>query len=219
MSVSVNRENLAARVGRWSARHWKTAVFGWLAFVVVAFGIGGMVGTKSLSVNEPGPGESGRVQRILNDEFEQPAKELVLVQSSSLTAASARFHAAVQDVVRRLEAQPNVTNIDSPFAPGSARPGVERRAFGAGRVRHPRQVRGRQGQGRADPGDGRGRAARESSVHDRRVRRWKREQGDQRPVRQGSAEGGRALAARDAGDPAADVRGAGRRRAFRCCSR
>ena len=79
-----------------------------------------MVGTNRLSANEPGPGESGRVQQILNDEFEQPAKELVLVQSSSLTAASARFHAAVQDVIGRLEAQPDVTNIDSPFAPGNA---------------------------------------------------------------------------------------------------
>jgi RND superfamily putative drug exporter len=107
-------------VGRWSARHWKVAVFGWLAFVVIAFGVGQRVGTQSLSANEPGPGESGNVQRILNDEFEQPAKELVLLQSSSLRAASARFHAAVQDVVRRLEAQPNVTNIDSPFAPGNA---------------------------------------------------------------------------------------------------
>ena len=117
---AVQKENLAARAGRWSARHWKAAVFGWLAFVLVAFYLGMVAGTDSLSVNEPGPGESGRVQRILNDEFEQPAKELVLVQSSSLTAASARFHAAVQDVVRRLEAQPNATNIDSPFAPGNA---------------------------------------------------------------------------------------------------
>ena len=120
MAGSVHRENLAARAGRWSARHWKTAVFGWLAFVLVAFYLGMVVGTDSLSVNEPGPGESGRVQRILNDEFEQPAKELVLLQSSSLTATSARFHAAVQDVIQRLEAQPNVTNIDSPFAPGNA---------------------------------------------------------------------------------------------------
>src|SRR5215207_2665909 len=117
---SVQKENLAARAGRWSARHWKAAVFGWLAFVLVAFALGSIVGTDSLSVTEPGPGESGRVQRILNDEFEQPAKELVLVQSSSLTAATARFRAVVQDVVRRLEAQPNATNIDSPFAPGNA---------------------------------------------------------------------------------------------------
>jgi uncharacterized membrane protein YdfJ with MMPL/SSD domain len=117
---SVHRENLAARAGRWSARHWKTAVFGWLAFVLVAFYLGMVVGTNSLSVNEPGPGESGRVQQILNDEFEQPAKELVLVQSSSLTAASARFHAAVQDLIRRLGAQPNVTNVESPFATGNS---------------------------------------------------------------------------------------------------
>jgi RND superfamily putative drug exporter len=113
-------ENLAARVGRWSARHWKTAVFGWLAFVLIAFGAGKMVGIESLSTTDPGPGESGRVQQILNDEFEQPAKELVLVQSSTLTATGARFHATVKDVVRRLESQPNVTNVGSPLAPGNA---------------------------------------------------------------------------------------------------
>ena len=45
---SVHRENLAARAGRWSARHWKTAVFGWLAFVLVAFYLGMVVGTNSL---------------------------------------------------------------------------------------------------------------------------------------------------------------------------
>ena len=28
------RPNLAARVGRWSAAHWKTATFGWLALVL-----------------------------------------------------------------------------------------------------------------------------------------------------------------------------------------
>jgi hypothetical protein len=28
--------NVAARMGRWSASHWKTTVFGWLAFVVAA---------------------------------------------------------------------------------------------------------------------------------------------------------------------------------------
>ena len=38
--------NLAARMGRWSAAHWKTATFGWLALVVVAFGLGGQIGTN-----------------------------------------------------------------------------------------------------------------------------------------------------------------------------
>ena len=43
-----------ARMGRWSAAHWKTATFGWLAFVVVAFALGGMVGTKTIDPNTPG---------------------------------------------------------------------------------------------------------------------------------------------------------------------
>ena len=35
MSPLKKSNNIAARMGRWSASHWKTAVFGWLAFVVV----------------------------------------------------------------------------------------------------------------------------------------------------------------------------------------
>ena len=31
--------NVAARMGRWSAGHRKLAIWGWLAFVIVAFGI------------------------------------------------------------------------------------------------------------------------------------------------------------------------------------
>jgi uncharacterized membrane protein YdfJ with MMPL/SSD domain len=120
MAGSAQRENLAARVGRWSARHWKTAVFGWLAFVLVSFAIGSLLGTNSLSLNEPGPGESGEVQQILNSQFKQPAKELVLVQSSSTTATSAEFHTAVQDVIGRLNAQSAVTHVESPFAAGNA---------------------------------------------------------------------------------------------------
>jgi putative drug exporter of the RND superfamily len=40
---------LAARVGRWSASHWKTAAFGWIAFVIVALVLGSAVGTKQLT--------------------------------------------------------------------------------------------------------------------------------------------------------------------------
>ena len=39
---------VAARAGRWSARHRKTAIFGWLAFVVISLVIGGTsAGTKA----------------------------------------------------------------------------------------------------------------------------------------------------------------------------
>jgi hypothetical protein len=40
--------NIAARAGRWSAQHRKTAIFGWLAFMIVAFALGGAIGTKEL---------------------------------------------------------------------------------------------------------------------------------------------------------------------------
>ena len=33
-------KNIAARMGRWSASHWKTAVLAWLVFVVAAFATG-----------------------------------------------------------------------------------------------------------------------------------------------------------------------------------
>ena len=60
MSRNKNQNrNLAARMGRWSAAHWKTATFGWLAFVIVAFVLGGMVGTKQ---HRPEHGRAGRVR-------------------------------------------------------------------------------------------------------------------------------------------------------------
>src|SRR3954470_19111448 len=90
--------NLAARMGRWSADHWKTATFGWLALVLVAFGLG-MAGMKSIDENAPGPGESGRMDTILAAGFKQPAGESVLIQSRSLRAGDPAFRAALADVV------------------------------------------------------------------------------------------------------------------------
>ena len=59
MSPLKHSNNFAARMGRWSAGHWKTAVFGWLAFVVASVYIGGAVGTKYLEDNDLAVGEAG----------------------------------------------------------------------------------------------------------------------------------------------------------------
>jgi uncharacterized membrane protein YdfJ with MMPL/SSD domain len=118
-AVQTHSRNLAARMGRWSAAHWKTATFGWLAFVIVAFMLAGMVGTKSLQ-NTQGPGESGRVDRILDAGFKRPAGEMVLIQSRSLTASDPAFTAAIEDVVARVSNAADVENVRSPLAPGSA---------------------------------------------------------------------------------------------------
>ena len=61
MSRSNPSPNLAARMGRWSASHWKTATFGWLAFVVASFAVGNLIGTKTIDPNASGSGESGHV--------------------------------------------------------------------------------------------------------------------------------------------------------------
>ena len=51
-------KGIAARAAHWSARHRKTAIFGWLAFVVIAFMIGGSVGTKNIADEDMGNGQS-----------------------------------------------------------------------------------------------------------------------------------------------------------------
>jgi RND superfamily putative drug exporter len=103
-------------MGRWSAGHWKAATFGWLAFVVIAFGVGGIVGTKDADPNTSGPGQSGRMDRILDAGFKQPAGESVLVQSSSLHATDPAFRAAVADVVARVSRAADVRSVRPPYA-------------------------------------------------------------------------------------------------------
>jgi len=112
--------NLAAQMGRWSAAHWKTATFGWLAFVVAAFVLGGLVGSKNIDPNTSGPGESGRIDRILDAGFKQPAGESVLIQSRSLRASDPAFTAAIEDVVAGISKLEAVQHVRSPLDAGNA---------------------------------------------------------------------------------------------------
>src|SRR5262245_43424916 len=116
----VMRRNLAARAGRWSASHWKTATFGWLAFVVAAVFIGGDGGPKQLRLNAGWRGESGRAAELLRADFEQAAAEMVLVPSSWLSTESPAFDATARDIEHRLAAIPVVTNIRRPLDPAHA---------------------------------------------------------------------------------------------------
>src|SRR6516164_6739047 len=93
---------IAARAGRWSAAHWKTATFGWIAFVVLAFGLGGMAGTKSIDPSTGGRSESSRMDRILEAGFKPPARENVLIQSRSHRAGDPIFRTTIEDVSARV---------------------------------------------------------------------------------------------------------------------
>ena len=75
------QRNIAARAGRWSARHRKLALLGWLAFVLAAMIIGGATGTNYQREEDLGSGESGRADKIIAEGFVDHAGEQVLVQS------------------------------------------------------------------------------------------------------------------------------------------
>ena len=90
------KHHIAARMGHWSATHRKTAIFGWLGFVIVAFAIGTFVVTQKQIVYETAqPGESGRAEKILYEDFKQPAGESILIQHPELRATNPAFQAVV----------------------------------------------------------------------------------------------------------------------------
>ena len=103
--------NPAARAGRWSAKHRKTAILGWLLFVVLATVLGGKVGQNDLDESATGSGESKRGDMIVEAAgFPDQAGEQVLVQGDG-----PRADAAARDVVTRLERIEGVTKVERPL--------------------------------------------------------------------------------------------------------
>ena len=109
--------NLAARAGRWSATHRKTAILGWILFVVLAFQIGGNVGQKDLASSKMGNGESKRHDIIVdNANYPESIGERVLIQGKgSIKADSPEVTAATKEVVQSLEKIDGVKDIESPL--------------------------------------------------------------------------------------------------------
>jgi len=110
------KRNIAARAGRWSAKHRKIAIFGWLAFVLTAFAIGGALGTKNIPMSKAGTGESGHANRVLSDSYRVNKEERVLVQSRSGSVNDPEFVAGVRDTVHRLRASGSAVQIRSPYS-------------------------------------------------------------------------------------------------------
>jgi uncharacterized membrane protein YdfJ with MMPL/SSD domain len=120
-------KSVAARMGRWSANHWKTAVFGWLAFVLVSLFLGQQIGTKFIDQNEANVGESRTADKmieeagfVVNDKGEsiEEQSEMVLIQSKTLTPSDPAFQAAVRDVVKTLQVDKRLSKFHSPLDPG-----------------------------------------------------------------------------------------------------
>jgi RND superfamily putative drug exporter len=108
--------NLAGRAGRWSAAHWKTATFGWLAFALAAVVLGSAAGVVELADSETASGETARAERMLEEAgFQTPMTESVLIQSRTATVEDDSFNSAVAGVVQTLSGLDNVENIISPI--------------------------------------------------------------------------------------------------------
>jgi len=123
MSPLKKSNNIAARMGRWSATHWKTAVFGWLAFVVAALFIGNVVGTKQIDDADTNVGQAHAADTIIKEAGfadQEVQQEFVLVQSKSLTADAPAFKAVVNDVVRSVGSHSTIEKLQSPYDPGHA---------------------------------------------------------------------------------------------------
>jgi uncharacterized membrane protein YdfJ with MMPL/SSD domain len=108
--------NLAARMARWSGQHRKKAIFGWLAFVLVAFFVGNnLIGSKLISDIDEYSGESREAEQALDRVGLRPVEEVVFVQSDELTIRDPEFRAAVEDVTGRLSQVQYVENVKSPL--------------------------------------------------------------------------------------------------------
>jgi RND superfamily putative drug exporter len=99
----------------------KTAILGWILFVVLATVLGGMVGQKNIDDAASGNGESKQGSQLIDAaNFPDEAGEQVLIQGKgSIKAGDPAVTAAVSDVVARLEKIKGVTDVESPLDPAN----------------------------------------------------------------------------------------------------
>ena len=180
----MHSRNPAARVGRWSAQHRRTAIIGWIAFVVLATVLGGKVGQNDVDEFARGNGESKRGDMIVEAAgFPDQAGEQVLVQGKGPSAPTLPATAAVRDVVRRLERIDGITEIETRSIPPPVPRPSRRRAAPSSSTTMAGTSRSRSSSaGRCRGGRRPGRPPRCAR---RAVRRRVGRQGDRRPGQEG----------------------------------
>ncbi|HET6623072.1 MAG TPA: MMPL family transporter [Gaiellaceae bacterium] len=121
MSPLKHSRNVAARMGRWSASHRKTAIFGWLAFVVAAFAIGMAIPMQKIDEADWNVGEARKGDHIIRDGgfALDEQSEFVLVQSDTRTVDDPAFQAVIGDAVATLRGFDQVEKLRSPLAAGN----------------------------------------------------------------------------------------------------
>jgi uncharacterized membrane protein YdfJ with MMPL/SSD domain len=115
----VHTNTFAARMGRWSAQHRKTAIWGWIAFIAIAFVIGNAAGMKQPTHDEY-VGQSGQADQLFTDHFPDKDSEQVIVQApKGGKATDASVRNAVAQTVAGVSGKPGVVNVKSPYQKGN----------------------------------------------------------------------------------------------------
>src|SRR5664280_52532 len=112
--------NLAGVAGAWSVRHRRTAILGWLVFVVAAYLLGGVVGQHSLTNAQMGNGQSGQGTSAFERAFPYHSREQVLLQERGAARSGADVAPAVGELVGRLRSLRTVADIQSPIPAAGA---------------------------------------------------------------------------------------------------
>ena len=131
MSPLKHSKGLAARMGGWSANHWKTAVIGWFAFVALSLFVGMQVGTTA---DRSERRERRRVPHRRSDYRQRRLRRRTRrarrsrsrtrwcsLQSKTLKVKDPAFRAAIADAEQTLAGVPaGARSCESPLDAGHA---------------------------------------------------------------------------------------------------
>jgi RND superfamily putative drug exporter len=111
-----SQENVAAVAAGWSVRHRRTAILGWLAFVLIAFAGGTAIGQRNLTDVQQTNGQAKQALAVYEKAFPYHSGEQMLVQGrGSVRIGDPTMTSAVRDLVGRLQKLPSVGQIRSPL--------------------------------------------------------------------------------------------------------
>ena len=92
-------------MGAWSARHPKTAILGWLAFVIVALAIGSAVPTGEITDSDRMIGENAEAAQILSTlKAEDAAPIFERLDEDTQEAMVDSYRAIIDDLLERRRA-------------------------------------------------------------------------------------------------------------------
>jgi RND superfamily putative drug exporter len=119
----VRRTSLLARVARFSIAHRRRVLLGWLGVFAIAVVLSGAVGTRYAS-NFSLPGkDSQRATDLLKREFPTQAGDVdqIVLYTPEGKVSDTRVRARVEPMLGRVARLPEVTGVESPYAPGAGK--------------------------------------------------------------------------------------------------